>query len=95
MKLKLNGLVNGEGFVINNKWHTLFKSCSSLIVVIVSVSLEEDTNSFRSGIIQGALREINLHLKCIDDDYDYYLIERNQQRWWNLSGMIIRQHGHM
>ena len=91
VKLKLSGLVDGEGFVVNHKWLSLFKLCSSLNAVIVSVSLEEGTDSFRSHMIQTALREINLHLRCIDDDQDYYLIGGDQQRWWNLSGMIIRQ----
>lgn len=92
-KLKLNGIVYSEGFVINHKWLELFESCSSLATVIVNVSLEQDINSFFSQMFQIALSEINLNLKCTDDDSEYYLDERNNRRWWNLSGIIIKQHG--
>jgi hypothetical protein len=92
VKLKLKGLVDGEGFVINHKWINLFQSCLSLVVVIVNVSLENETHSFCSKMIQTSLCEINLDLRSIDDDCGYYLSGINQQRWWKLSGMIIRHH---
>jgi hypothetical protein len=94
VKLKLNGLINAEGFVIDHKWLNLFESCSSLATVIVSVSLEQDTNFFCIDMIQTTLHEINLNLTCIVDDCDYYSDGRNQHRWWNLSGIIARQNGH-
>ncbi|CAF5185412.1 unnamed protein product [Rotaria magnacalcarata] len=94
IKLKLKGLVGGEGFIINHKWLNLFESCSSLAVVQVNVSLEKDTNYFCINMIQAALREINLNLRCIEDDYDYYFTGESQQRWWNLSGMIMKQPVH-
>jgi hypothetical protein len=93
-KIKLKGLTDAEGFVINHKWIDLFDSCSSLDTVIVNLSLERDTNYFCIDMIQMALREVNLNLICIDDDCDCYSDRRNQHRWWNLSGIITRQHGH-
>jgi hypothetical protein len=94
VKLKLNGLINAEGFIFNYRWVNLFESCSSLETVIVNVSLERDTNYFCFEMIQTALRKMNLNLICIDDDYDYYSDGRNQHRWWTLSGIITRQHAH-
>jgi hypothetical protein len=93
--LKLNGLVDSEGFAIDHKWLHLLELAPSLVKVIVNVSLEEDTNSFCSDKIHAALREINLNLTCIEDDGDCYLSERNQQRWWDLTGMLIKHHGYV
>jgi hypothetical protein len=92
VKLKLNGLIDAEGFVINNRWCELFESCFSLTKVIVNLSLEKDTNYFCIDTIQTSLCEVNLNLTCIEDDCDYYSDGRNQQRWWTLSGIIIKQH---
>ena len=94
VKLKLNGLINVEGFVINHRWLNLFQSCPSLNTVTVNLSLEQDTNFFCIDMIQPPLREINLSLICIDDDCDYYSDRRNQHCWWNLSGIIAKQHEH-
>ncbi|CAM4979866.1 unnamed protein product [Rotaria socialis] len=94
VKLKLKGLVDGEGFIINHKWLNLFESCSSLAIVQVNLSLERDTNYFCINMIQAALREINLNLRCIEDDYNYYFTGESQQRWWNLSGMVMKQPVH-
>jgi len=91
-KLTLNGLVDDEGFVVSHKWSNLFNLCPSLGVVIVNLSLDENKNTFRNETIQIALREINLNLRCLDDDHDYYVTEENHQRWWKLSGMIARHH---
>jgi hypothetical protein len=91
VKLKLKGFVDADGFVINSKWHTLFEFCSSLVKVTVNVSLEQDTNSYYNELDQAALREINLDLRCTDDDCEYYSDGRDQQRWWNLSGVILKQ----
>lgn len=95
VKLKLNGLINCEGYVINHKWLNLFDSCSSLESVTVNVSLERDTSFFDVDMVRAILGEINLNLICIDDDCDYYYSDkRNQHRWWNLSGIIAKQHEH-
>lgn len=93
--LRLHGLVDSEGFVVRHKWISLFELCASLNSIIVNVSLEQDTNSFRSEIIQTALREINLHLTCLDDDNSCYLTEENRERWWSLSGTINKYHSHI
>jgi hypothetical protein len=95
VKLKLNGLVDADGFVINNKWLNLFEFCSSLVKVTVNVSLEHDTNSYYNELIQAALHEINLDLRCIEDDCECYSNGRNQHRWWNLSGIIVKQDRHI
>ena len=95
VKLKLNGLIDAEGFVINHKWLDLFESCPSLCIVTVNVSLERDINFFCIDMIQTTLRKINLNLICIDDDCNYYSDERNQHRWWNLSGIINKQYEHI
>lgn len=91
IKIKLTGLVDSEGFVVNHKWFDLFESCSSLISVIVNVSLEEETNLFCNDIIQTTLHKINLNLVSIDDDSDYFLSGSTQFRWWTLSGMITKR----
>ena len=94
IKLKLNGLVDVEGFVIDHKWHILFESCASLNIVIVNLSLERDTNFYCTDMIQETLQEINLNLTCIDDDCDCGLDGRNQYRWWTLSGRINKECSH-
>ncbi|CAF1284176.1 unnamed protein product [Adineta ricciae] len=90
VKIRLNGLANDQGYVVNNKWRSLFQFCPSLIKVTVNLSLEQDTNSFYNDIIQAALQEFNLELKCLDDDNEYYCGGTCQRRWWNLSGIIIK-----
>lgn len=95
VKLKLKGLIDAEGFVINDKWLCLLESCCTLDTIIVNLSLERDRNFFCIDTIQTNLRKLNLRLKCIDDDYDCYLNGRQQYRWWNLTGIIIRYHEHI
>ena len=95
VKLKLNGLVNADGFVINNKRLNLFEFCSSLAKVTVNVSLEQDTYFYYNELIQEALRKINLDLRSMDDDCEHYLNEIDQHRWWNLSGIIVKQDRHI
>jgi hypothetical protein len=38
-----------------------------------------------------ALRDINLSLTSGDDYDEHDLSERNEQRWWYLVGVIIKQ----
>ena len=87
-RLKLYGLVNIRGFVNSDKWFDLFKLCSSLVTVIVSLSIDEGTTSLLSEIIHTALNRINLNLRCIDDNCDIFSNEVTQHRWWTLSGII-------
>jgi hypothetical protein len=94
IKLKLNGLIDAEGFVINYKWLDLFESCPTLDIVTVNLSLEQNTNFFPIDMIQTSLREVNLNLICMNDDCEHYSDERNQHRWWILSGIITKQHEH-
>lgn len=89
-KLKINGLIDDRDFFIGNKWIYLFSICSLLNVIIVNLSISESTNFFYEGINRIALNQINLNLECLDNDDDDYSIERYQQRWWKLSGMIMK-----
>ncbi|CAF1202305.1 unnamed protein product [Adineta ricciae] len=90
VKLKLSGLVNIEGFVVNHRWLDLFDFCPSLNIVTVNLSMERDTSFFPIDTVQTSLREVNLNLSCMDDDCDYYSDTRYQHRWWTLSGIISR-----
>jgi len=90
IKLKLNGLIDVEGFIINHKWLDLFESCPTLGTVTVNLSLEQDTNFFPIDIVQTSLREVNLNLICMDVDCEYFSDGRNQHRWWILSGIITK-----
>ena len=94
-KLKLMGLINSEGFIIDNRWIHLFQSCSSLATVRVNVSLQTDTHFFLSETNRTLLRELNLDLSSIDDDSDIFVCENNQQRWLKLSGTIFRDYIHL
>jgi hypothetical protein len=91
VKLKLNGLVNAEGFIVNNRWLNLFQSCPSLVKVIVNLSSEEDATLPYNSMIQAVLQEINLNLRCFDDETEYCSDERDQCRWWSLSGTVIKR----
>ncbi|CAF1566925.1 unnamed protein product [Adineta ricciae] len=93
MKIRLNGLANDQGYVINNKWRDLFQPCPSLIKVTVNLSLEQDMNSFYNHIIQTALQEFNLVLKCLDGEG--CCDGAGQRHWWNLSGIIIKKDQYM
>lgn len=91
-KLKLTGLINPEGYVINHQWINLFYLCPSIDVVRVNLSLEEATNNFRKEAIQAALYKINLRLRCLDEEYDSCISEPTYQRWWKLSALLNRHH---
>lgn len=89
-KLKVNGLVDDINFLIDNKWIRLFSLCSSLNMVIVNLSLEEYADMFRDEITQKTLNQINLNLGCLTDDIDDHSAGIYQQRWWQLSGVIMK-----
>lgn len=95
VKLKLNGLVDADGYVIDNKWLSLFEFCSSLNRIIVNVSLEQDSIYYYDELVQEVLRRINLDLSLIDNDFENYLNVQNQHRWWNLSGRVVKQNRHV
>jgi hypothetical protein len=90
VKLKITGLVDDESFVINHKWLRLLELAPTLVKINVDVSLEHNTYFFHCEQRQMALRDINLSLTCIDSDCDYYPSQRNEQRWWQLKGNIIK-----
>ncbi|CAF4618280.1 unnamed protein product [Rotaria magnacalcarata] len=46
VKLKLTGLVDADGFVVNQKWIRLFESAQTLVRTFVNVSLELDNESY-------------------------------------------------
>lgn len=86
VKLRLSGLVDTEGFIINNKWITLFEFCLSLKKVIVNLSVAEDANAFYNESIQSILGQINLDLRRISNDFD----QINQHHWYSLSGTLLK-----
>lgn len=90
-KLKLTGLIDIEGYVVNQKWNNLFNFCPSVDAIRINLSLEEVGNNFRNETILTDLNELNLELRCLDDQCDhFYVNESNQIRWWKLSGTIKR-----
>lgn len=91
-KLKLMGLIDSEGYIIDHRYIHLFQSCSSLVTVRVNVSSQIATHVFLSETNRKLLREFNLDLSSTDDDSDIFLCESNQQRWLKLSGTIVRDH---
>ncbi|CAF1314398.1 unnamed protein product [Adineta ricciae] len=90
-KLKLNGLVNEDGFVINQRWAYLLKSTSSITHIFVNVFLQQDTCSYFSEAIKEKLSAFCLNLTSSDDDMDCSIADENVNRWWNLKGTIIKQ----
>jgi hypothetical protein len=89
-KLILTGLVNSDGFVINDRWIQLFESASTLARICVNLSLEQDKDSYHCEKLQTKLRAFNLQLICNEDDNDYYLSYERVHRWWMLTGIITR-----
>jgi hypothetical protein len=95
VRLCLNGLVDSEGFVMNNQWLDLFKCCSSLLKIIVSLSLEEDINCCFNELTRVTLSELSLNLRRNDDDWALDTNIGGQCRWWNLSGIIVKHKEHV
>jgi hypothetical protein len=91
VKLKLSGLVDGEGFVVNQRWIRLFESAPTLARIFVDVSLEQCIKSYHCEKIQAALRALKLTLICNDDETDCYLYYGQVHRWWSLRGVISKQ----
>jgi len=90
LRLKLTGLVDAEGYVVNHKWNNLFNFCPSIETVQINLSLEEGVNNFRKDTILTGLNEVNLKLRCLSQEYSDYANEPNPQRWWSLSGILNR-----
>ena len=89
-KLKLSGLIDDEGFVINQKWIHLFEAVPTLVQIFVNVFFEQGRESYHYENIQVTLRALNLNLMCNNDEsgcYSYY----EQQRWWSLKGIVSRE----
>ncbi|CAF2623647.1 unnamed protein product [Rotaria sp. Silwood2] len=81
VKLKLTGLVDADGFVINQRWIRLFELASTLLRVFVNVSLEQSDESYHCEKIQASLCALNLSLICNGDDNDcnlYYGTTENK-----------------
>jgi hypothetical protein len=91
IKLKLTGLVDADGFVVNQKWIHLFESTPRLLRIFVNVSLEQSKELYHSEKIQAPLCALNLNLVCNGDDNDCNLYYGEVNRWWNLRGMVIKQ----
>ncbi|CAF5185950.1 unnamed protein product, partial [Rotaria magnacalcarata] len=91
IKLKLTGLVDADGFVVNQKWIHLFESTSRLLRIFVNVSLQQSKELYHCGKIRAPLCALNQNLVCSGDDNDCNLYYGKVNRWWNLRGMIIKQ----
>ncbi|CAF1289231.1 unnamed protein product [Adineta steineri] len=83
-KLKLNGLVREDGFVINQRWAYLLESAPNSIRICVNVFLQQDTHSYFCEKIKVALGAFGLNLTSSDDDTDCSTNDENVNRWWNL-----------
>lgn len=90
MKLKISGLVDADGFVVNQRWIRTFETAPSLSRICVDLSLERSAESYDYEEIQAPLRALNLSLTCDSDDTEYYSYYGTVNRWWSLKGMIIR-----
>ena len=90
-KLKITGLVDADGFVVNQRWICFFETAPSLSRIFVNVSLERNDESYHCEEIQAPLRALNLSLECDSDDTDYDMYYGSVNRWWSLKGLIIRQ----
>lgn len=90
VKLKITGLVDADGFVVNQRWTRLFETVPTLLRILVHVSLEQRDISYHCEKIQVPLHALNLSLVCDTDETDYYLYYGNVNRWWSLSGIIIK-----
>ncbi|CAF4230040.1 unnamed protein product [Rotaria magnacalcarata] len=84
VKLKLTGLVDADGFVVNQRWIRLFESAQTLVRIFVNVSLELDDESYHCEKIQAPLCALNLSLICNCDDNDCNLYYGTVNRWWSL-----------
>ncbi|CAF4424562.1 unnamed protein product, partial [Rotaria magnacalcarata] len=86
VKLKLAGLVDADGFVVNQRWIRLFESAQTLVRIFVNVSLELDNESYHCEKIQAPLCALNLSLICNGDDNDCNVYYGTVNRWWSLRG---------
>ena len=46
VKLKITGLVNADGFVVNQRWIHIFETTPTLLRIFVRVSLEQGDESY-------------------------------------------------
>ena len=91
VKLKITGLVDADGFVVNQRWIRLFEMAPSLSRISVDVSLERSDEFYDREGIQAPLRALSLTLVCDSDDTECYLYYRVVNRWWSLRGIITRK----
>ncbi|CAM4814230.1 unnamed protein product [Rotaria magnacalcarata] len=91
VKLKLTGLVEKDGYVVDQKWISLFESAPLLTRIFVNVSLQQVGESYHCENIQAPLCALNLKLVCNDGD-DCYLYDGQIHLWWSLRGVIIKQY---
>lgn len=92
VKLRLNGLVDDENFLMNQKWIHLLESTPCLTNVAVNLSFQKSASSCCPEELQVTLRDIHLNLTWNHDDCSYYSNSRNEDCWWQLVGVIIKQH---
>lgn len=93
VKLQLTGLVDNDGFVIDEKWTHLFQSAPTLTTILVRLSLEQVDECFCCEKLHARLLALNLRLVCNDDDNDCFQHYGSEHRWWNLKGTITKPYG--
>ncbi|CAF3196826.1 unnamed protein product [Rotaria socialis] len=89
-KLKLSGLVDSDGFVVNQRWICLLESSLTLLRIFVNLSLEQSEESYHCEKIQAPLRALSSSLICDCNDNDCNLYNGNGRQWWYLTGMITK-----
>ena len=87
IKLKLTGLVEADGFAVNQRWNCLLDSTLGLLRIFVNVSLEQSDESYHCEKVQAPLCALNLSFICKGDENECNLYYGKVNRWWNLTGM--------
>lgn len=90
-KLKLSGLVNADGFVVNQRWISIFESSATLLRIFVDIFLAQNEELYDREKFHAPLKVLNLSLIADDDDdSDCALYSENINRWCYLKGTISR-----
>ena len=90
-KLKITGVVNADGFVVNQKWIHIFETTPTLLRIFVRVSLKQRDESYDCEKIQAPLCALNLSLVSLADETDCCLYYGKVSRWWSLTDIITKQ----
>ena len=95
LKLKLTGLVDADGFVVNQRWNQLFESASTVLRIFVNLSLEQSDESYDGEKTQVPLCALNLTLVYDGDDAASSLYYGERNRWWFSRGIITKSESYI